>query len=475
MKARINWIVFLYTSIGVLLVFSNMTTMDVALPTIVRYFHASPLQGSWILLGYMLTNTIMLLAFGRLADIFGRKILYLIGLGIYTVASLFCALATSADALIVFRLMQAIGAASVVTNTTALLVDAYPPERMSLILGLNVSVAAGSSICGPLIGGALVSWLGWRALFWVAVPLGLFALIVGTRVLRAKRPDVKETFDYQGALLSFLSLGGLVLCLSEGGVVGWHSPLVAGCVAAFVLAGAAFVHRQLRLKHPLIDLTILTNPDLALAYYANFMMAVVQMATLILVSLFLQAVLSMDALKAGIHITGLAAGLMVGTAISARLIGVIAPRKVAAGGMSVITIATIGMSVLFGEASPNASIMTLVLFATGTGVGLFMTPNTTSIMTSVGAHRRGVANGMRAMVQNMGFVVGTAVSLAIVTAPLTQVAQHAVYSGQSHLLVQDQLLLFRAQYRIAFAVLTGLAFSAAIASMLRRTRRVVIQ
>lgn len=119
------------------------------------------------------------------------------------------------------------------TNTTALLVDAYPPENMSFILGLNVSVAAGSSICGPLIGGALVAWLGWRSLFWVAVPLGIFSLFIGMVVLTAKRPNTTKTFDYLGALLSFLSLGGLVLCLSEDGTIGWGSTLVFTCITVF--------------------------------------------------------------------------------------------------------------------------------------------------------------------------------------------------------------------------------------------------
>lgn len=462
----VNWKVFLYTSIGVLLVFSTMTTMDVALPTIVRALNASPSQGNWILLSYMLTNTIMILAFGRLADLFGRKALYLLGIAIFTVGSLLSGLAWSANALIAFRIVQAIGAASVVTNTTALLVDAYPAERMALVLGLNVSVAAGSSICGPLIGGALVSLLGWRALFLSAVPLGAFSLVAGFRVLTMRAERSNETFDYAGAILSFVALGCLVLALSEGGTLGWTSSIIVGCFAVSAVSWVAFVRTQLATRHPLVDLSILRSPDLVLSYYANFMMAVVQMATLLLVSLFLQAVFGMDALAAGAHITALAAGLMAGTACSAQLIDRVAPRHVAAVGMGLIAAASLALSAQFSGAV-NVLEVSGLMGLIGLGVGLFMTPNTTSIMSSVSPERRGIANGVRSMVQNMGFVVGTALSLAIVTSPLTEGARRAVYTGQSHLLEPTQLELFHGQYLFAFRILTCVAVSAVVACVCR--------
>ena len=461
-----EWKVFLYTSIGVLIVFSNMTTMDVALPSIVRYFQASPSQANWVLLGYMLTNTVMILAFGRLADIFGRKKLYLIGIAMFTFSSLGCGFSWSANSLIFFRVLQAIGAASVVTNTTALLVDAFPPQRMSLVLGLNVSVAAGSSICGPLIGGALVSWLGWRALFLANVPLGMYSLIAGMRILKTRLPESRETFDLAGSLLSLLALGSLVMAISEGGSLGWSHPLILGGFGLALVAGAGFVQTQLKRTHPLIDLTILKNPDLVFAYYGNFVMALVQMATLLLISLFLQAVFEMNALSAGIHITSLAAGLMGSTPIAATLIGRVAPRRVAATGMSIIVLGLLGMSIEFSTHLDNRRIMALMAVI-GIGIGLFMTPNTTSIMSSVSPERRGIANGLRSMMQNMGFVVGTALSLAIITSPLNSLAKHAVYSGRSSLLTSEQLELFQGQYRIVFYWLTGFSCSAVVACLMR--------
>jgi EmrB/QacA subfamily drug resistance transporter len=461
-----QWKVFLYTTIGVLLVFSSMTTMDVALPSIVRHFQASPSQANWILLSYMLTNTIMILVFGRLADIFGRKKLYLAGIGIFTVASLGCGLAWSADALIVFRVLQAIGAASVVTNTTALLVDSYPPQRMTLVLGLNMTVASASSICGPLIGGALVSWMGWRALFLAGVPLGLCSLWLGRSILKPSVTSQHERFDMQGALLSLLALGSLIMALSEGGTLGWGHPMILAGFAMSLLAGNWFVRLQLRRTHPLIDLAILKNRDLVLAYYASFTMGLVQMATLLLISLFLQAAYGMNALDAGIHITPLAAGLMLSTSLASRLAGKLAPRRVAALGMGIIGLGLLGLSIAYSTSLSSTKIM-LLMAIIGIGGGLFMTPNTASIMSSVVPERRGIANGLRSMMQNMGFVVGTALSLAIITAPLDSAAKSAVYAGQGSHLTPAQLVLFQSQYGLAFYCLTALAASAAIACLLR--------
>lgn len=470
----VEWKVFLYTSIGVLLVFSNMTTMDVALPTIVRYFSASPSQANWILLSYMLVNTVMILAFGRLADIFGRRALYLFGMAMFTLGSLGCGLAWSANALIVFRVVQAIGAASIATNTTALLVDAYPAHQMSLILGLNVSVAAASSILGPLIGGAAVSLLGWRALFLAGVPLALASTVCGFRILKLKTTRSHERFDTLGAALSFVTLGSLIVALSEGGALGWQSPRIAGCFLLSAIGAVLFVRVQLRATHPLVDLSILKNGDLVLAYYSNLMIAITQIATLLLISLFLQAFMGMDALAAGVHITPLAAGLMIGTLLSARLIGKIEPRRVAASGMGLVAIGAVSIAWQFaGTLGTHVEgVLMAMLAVIGFGTGLFMTPNTTSIMSSVPPERRGIANGVRSMMQNMGFVVGTALGLAIITSPLSDLARQAVYAGQSHLLAPDQRTLLLTRYLLMFGIMAALACSAVVACLMRRSPRI---
>jgi MFS family permease len=167
------------TSLGVLLAAANTSTLDVALPVVARHFRASATAASWALLTYMLVNTVLILAFGRLADIVGRRRLYLAGLGTFTLASLACGFAPNILALDVLRGVQAIGAAAIITNTTAQLTDAFPRNLLATALGLNVAVAAASQVIGPVIGGAMASTWGWRAVFWFNVPTGVVGLVCG--------------------------------------------------------------------------------------------------------------------------------------------------------------------------------------------------------------------------------------------------------------------------------------------------------
>lgn len=227
---RYAWRVLSVTGIGVLLSGANTSTLDVALPTVARHFNATATEASWMLLSYMLVNTGLIVAFGRLADIVGRRRLYLAGLAVFTVGGLACGFATNAAEL---DAMQAVGAASIVTNTTALLTDAFPPETLSLGLGLNVTLVSAAQVVGPLLGGLLATTLGWRAVFWFNVPTGAVGLVWAAISLRRspRSGERREPFDLIGGVLSFAVLGSLVIALSEGGALGWTSPpVVAGAI-----------------------------------------------------------------------------------------------------------------------------------------------------------------------------------------------------------------------------------------------------
>jgi EmrB/QacA subfamily drug resistance transporter len=462
-----DWRVFMVTSLGVFIVFMNMTTMDVALPSIVRYFSATPTQASWILLGYMLVNTVMILAFGRLADIWGRKPLYLWGMGLFTVGSLLCGLSPTADWLIAFRVIQAIGAASIFTNNSALLADAFSAHRLPRVLGLNASLAAASSVCGPLIGGAMVASFDWRVLFFLNVPFGIVSLIYGPRVLRRHLSVAKgERFDVLGMLLSSLALGGLIFALSEGGMLGWSSTPVLLAFVVALASGIVFVMAQLHRRHPLVDFALLRDRRLVLAYYATFGVSIIQVSVVLLLSLFLQAARDLNALQAGARIMPLAAGLMVTAFFAGRLMARVSGHIMAAAGIALSCVSMLGLLISVSRADDHLALVVWMSLC-GAGIGLFMTPNTTAILGAVPSERRGIANGLRSMMQNCGFVMGTALSLAIITGPLSTVGKNAIYSGNRAALSDMQVALFLGQYRAAFVALAVLAASCAIATYMR--------
>lgn len=243
-----------------LLVFVNSTSLDVALPAVTRALNASSIQATWFLLSYMLVNTILILVFGRLGDLMGRRTLYLCGLGGMAVTSLLCGLSTSPEMLIACRAAQGAGAASVVTNTTAILSDSFPVRTLSVGLGANASVAAASQVIGPLVGGLFVTHLSWRWLFIVDVPVALAGLWWSwVTVRRSPAPNRAEPFDYAGTGLLVLWLGGLVLAVSEAGSEPLASPAVLAPALAFAVGLIGFVVLEARQEHPLLDLWLLRD------------------------------------------------------------------------------------------------------------------------------------------------------------------------------------------------------------------------
>jgi EmrB/QacA subfamily drug resistance transporter len=465
------WRVLSVTSLGVTLTGLNTSTLDVALPAVSRHFTATPTQASWILLAYMLVNTTMILVFGRIADLVGRRRLYIAGLGSFMLASLVCGFAPTAGWLIGFRGVQAIGAAAIITNTTALLTDAFPRRMLATALGLNITIISAAQVAGPVVGGAMVQAFGWRAVFLFNVPVGLLGVAWAVLTLRASPATAAgEHFDLPGALLSAVALSGLVVALSQGGAVGWTSVEVVVGAVVFVVALPLFlavqVARPRRGRDPLVDLRLFADRERAMAYLALSLLAVARFAVVLLVSLFLQAAQGLDALQAGLRVLPVALGMMVVSPLAGRLATRVELRLLGTAGLLLTAVGLLVLAIAVRPSLPG-TVVAPALLAVGVGTGLFMTPNTSAIMASVPPERRGIANGLRSMLQNTGFVVSTAMSLAIVTSPLADAEKRAAYAGTLSALPGHELGGFVAGYRTAFLVLFALCVLGAVASLLR--------
>lgn len=467
-QMRQAWRVFSVTTLGLMLTFINSSTLNVALPAVSRHFGASPAQASWILLSYMLVNTIFILVFGRLADLVGRRRLYLMGLSIFTLASLACGFAPSANALIAFRVVQAIGAAAIITNTTALLTDAFPRHALGIGLGMNSSMAAAAQVLGPVVGGAMATAFGWRAVFLFNLPIGLVAIAWAAVTLRKVHMRSHERFDLLGAVLSLLMLGGFIVALSMGGSQGWNSRIVLIGVAAAVVAAPLFLLSQLRRRDPLVDLTLFRDQDRAFAYATTMIVTLVVTGTALIMSLFLQAVQGYDAFGAGLRVMPAALGTMLAALVVGRLVLRFGSSTLCAIGMG---LAAAGLALMLTGLRADAPYapVGIGLLLLGLGSGTFQTPNTSSIMISVAANRRGIANGIRSMLQNTGHVTGAALSLAIITSPLMMESKQAVYSGSLRHFSPEDLAALIGAYHVALCVMIGFCAVGATLSLLRRT------
>jgi EmrB/QacA subfamily drug resistance transporter len=465
--SRHSWTVFSVTAIGVLLSGLNASTLDVALPAVVRHFDTSATAATWILLSYLLVSTVLILPFGRLADIVGRRMLFLAGIALLTGASLLAGAAPNVQVLILARVLQAVAGALLQVNVTALLTDAFPVSKLSLALGMNVTVAGVGLVAGPALGGLLADSLSWRAVFWFNVPFGVIGLLWGAATLRELPHDrVRESFDVVGAFLATAVVGSVTAVIALGGTQGWTTPAALALMGVFAVGLPALIVTQLRRTHPLIDLDLFRNKERAIAYAVTFILAMARFGIVLLMALYLQAAHGWTAARTGLAIMPCAIGMMAAAPVAARLARHYSARVLSTTGL-VLTAVGLGYLGLALSPTMGTTEIVIALVVIGVGSGACMTPNTSSIMASVAPDRRGIANAMRATLANTGTVAGTAVCLAIVTAPLLPRDKSAAYAGTLSELSADTLPLFTDGYHAALLMLAVVSAIGAVASLMR--------
>ncbi|OLT10406.1 hypothetical protein BJF78_28920 [Pseudonocardia sp. CNS-139] len=405
------------TTLGLMLVIVNATALNVALPAMSAAFGVPAATADWFLVAFMLSSTACILVFGRASDILGRRGLYLGGLVVFTVASAGCALAPDAGTLIALRVVQGVAAATTVANTTTLIADAFPPHRLAHGLGLNITAAGVANTVGPGVGGVMVTTFGWESLFWMTIPFGVAALVLGHRVLpRSPRPDgPRERFDVAGALLSTAGLALLLFGFNRVGAWGADDPRVWGTVAAAVLLLGAFVQVERRSAAPLVDLTLVRDPQRAYAYAAAFFNSFTRAGLVVLVVLHQQMVAHRSAAEAGLVAVPLALLMILSAPAAGRLSDRFPVRTLSTVGGALILLATAGLAVTMADPGVPTAVPALLLALAGAGTGLFTPPNSAAIMTGVVPGRRAVANSVRSVLYNSAQAIGTVATLLVVT------------------------------------------------------------
>ncbi|ADM72654.1 Multidrug resistance protein Stp [Paenibacillus polymyxa E681] len=465
------WYVLSVTSLGAFLVLINIGTLNVALPELSEHFHASASASSWILLSYMLVNTIFILIFGQISDIFGRRRMYLIGMAIFTISSLLLGYAPNVEVLILLRIVQAAGGALVVTNTTPLITDAFPRSRLGTGLGLNLLSASVAQVLGPVVGGLVTTEWGWRYVFWSNVPFGIIALIWGLWILKENPLTQRHrNVDGYGGIMIFVALAGLIIALSEGGELGWGDKQVIGGFAVFAILIPIFLWHEHRSASPLLDLNLFASWTFSLGNIATFFNSFARTAVALLFALYYQFAFHQNALEAGLGILPITIGMLVISPIAGMLTKRVSIRVLASLG---VLISIVGLLLLLFVVGGNFSYLVSAcgMLLIGIGTGLFLTPNTTEIMSSVPEQSRGVANGLRSMLYNLGQVLSTTLSLTIVSAALPVHLKNVLYSGKNNVISTVDFALIINGYRWVIVVLIGTSLLALAASWFRPQRK----
>ena len=460
-----KWWALSCTSLGMLLATINSGTLVIALPDLEQALGVGLLTLVWVILAFMIASTVLVLTFGRLSDLFGRKRAFVAGFAVFTVASLGAGFATGGTDLILWRIVQGIGGALLFANASALVTDAFPREQLGVAMGTNVMVAGVGLVLGPVLGGALVE-ISWHWVFWFNVPLGILGTLWSWTVLQELvRPEVDRRFDWPGTLTFVIGLTGLTYGISRGGIVSWTDPSTIVALVLAVVLLPAFVVIEKRSPSPMLDLSLFADRGFSAATGAAFLNGLSRFALTFVFVLYFQGALGDDPILAGLKLAPLALGMLIASPLAGAYADRHGARSLAAWGMVVVAISLAGMTMLGTGSSYVLAAFWLLL--NGLGSGMFNSPNTAAMMGSVPVHRRGIAGGTRMMLQNTGSVLSIAFVLAIVTAAVPTEVLLSIFSGVSSGLSDAALAPFIHNMHVALWVLAGTAVAGAFVSLLR--------
>ncbi|WP_150695083.1 MFS transporter [Pandoraea terrae] len=377
---------------------------NVALPTIARDLNASPATSIWVVNAYQLAITISLLPLAALGDIVGYRRIYRVGLALFTLASLACALSDSLATLTLARVAQGFGAAGIMSVNTALVRNIYPSRLLGRGVALNALVVAISSAAGPTIAAGVLAVAHWPWLFAINVPIGLIAFAIAMRAL----PDSARSphpFDWIGAILSALTFGLMISGIDAFGH-GQSGAMIAAELGLAVLIGFVFVRRQLSQPVPLLPVDLLRIPIFALSICTSIASFAAQMLAFVCLPFFLQETLGFDHVQTGLLMTAWPLTIVVVAPLSGRLVEHYKPGLLGAIGLAAFAAGLTALAMLPAQPASFDIIWRMALC--GAGFGLFQSPNNYAMLSSAPRHRSGGASGMLGTARLTGQTTGAA-------------------------------------------------------------------
>lgn len=417
-----KWWVFGTIGVGTFISVFDQTGIGLALPRMASHFGATIPEVQWVTLGYMLTTGSLLLPMGRLSDLVGRKRVYIAGFALFIACALLAGISTGLLGVIVFKVLQGVGAAMVQANGMAIVTSTFPASERGKIIGLFMTVVGAGAIAGPVVGGLIVSLFDWRAVFFLGAPFGLLAIAAAAVVLpgRDKAPSEsrgrRQEFDWVGASLSSAFLALFLLVMTNAYRVGWGSPWVVAAFATVVVLLAAFVWWELRVTDPMLDPELFKSSLFSLGVSASFLNFLAGMSVFFLMPFYLQGVVGLTPGQTGLVVVPTALSFGASGPIAGRLSDRFGWRRFAITGLVLSSISLLLLSLVDESTSIGFIVVALVL--QGLGMGSFYSPNTSAVLSTVDRSKYGIATAFLNMVRNTANVVGVAVATTIVTATM---------------------------------------------------------
>jgi EmrB/QacA subfamily drug resistance transporter len=448
---RYRWVALSNTTLSITMATIDASIVIIAMPAIFRGIGLNPLAPGnvtyllWMIIGYLLVQSVLVVTLGRLGDMFGRVRIYNLGFVVFTLASIALSLdpltgTHGAMWLIGWRFVQAFGGAMLMANSAAILTDAFPANKRGMALGVNQIAGISGQFVGLLLGGLLVA-VSWRLVFWVNVPIGLFGTIWAYFSLREVATTRRARIDWFGNILFALGLGMLLVAITfgirpyGGHPTGWTNPMIIGGLVGGVVLLIAFCILETKIAEPMFQMSLFKIRAFAMGNLASLLGSIARGGLQFMLVIWLAGIwlplhgydFAVTPLWAGIYMLPLTAGFLIAGPISGTLSDRYGPRPFATAGLLLAALCFCGLMLLPVNFAYWA--FALLIFGNGVGSGLFASPNTSAIMSSVPARHRGSASGMRSTFQNSGMSLSIGIFFSLMIAGLASTLPRTLSSG----------------------------------------------
>jgi EmrB/QacA subfamily drug resistance transporter len=406
-----KWPVMIAVSMGVFLATIDGSIVNIAMPTLERALNTDLPTVQWVVLSYLLVVATLLLSVGRLADMVGKKPVYLLGIVVFTLSSALCGLSPTVYWLIGFRVLQAIGAAMIMALGPAIVTEAFPARERGKVLGIVGSTVSVGIVMGPALGGIIIDHFSWHWIFFVNIPVGVLGIILSRQFIPSIRPPGGQRFDYPGAVTLFIGLVCLLLAPTLGQRIGFTSPPILGLVAVATVFLLLFLLIEWKTPQPMVHLQVFQQGMMGLNLVMGLISFITASGTIFLLPYHLENVRGYETGQAGLLMAVVPVMMGLTAPIAGALSDRVGTRVMTTLGLLVMAVSYYGMTTI-SDQTPTLGYVLLFL-PIGVGAGIFQSPNNSAIMGAAPRSQLGVVSGLLAISRVLGQTTGTALMVAL--------------------------------------------------------------